>query len=128
MDKLQIQVLEFHRKFGIFIESSPTAPCHPLAQFRLDLIDEELNELATVFATQDIVEIADAIGDLLMVVYGTAVSCGIDMKPICDEIHRSNMTKTMIPSGFVFKHGKPFKGKVFKEPNLKPIIEQQRRK
>lgn len=61
---------------------------------RGDFIQEELDEYRHALATGGLVEIADALGDLLYVILGTGVHHGIDLQPIFDEIHRSNMTKT----------------------------------
>lgn len=62
---------------------------------------------------------ADALGDLLYVVFGAAVTFGIDMGPIFDEIHRSNMTKI---GGPVRPDGKRLKPATYEPPNLKPLL------
>ncbi len=60
---------------------------------RVSWISEELQELSQALQDRDLVEIADALGDILYFVFGTAVSLGMDLEPIFDEIHRSNMQK-----------------------------------
>jgi predicted HAD superfamily Cof-like phosphohydrolase len=70
----------------------------------------------------DIERIADALGDLLYVVYGTAVSYGIDMEPVFAEIHRSNMSKGD-PEVVRASNGKILKSRNWTPPNLKPLIE-----
>ena len=70
------------------------------------------------------IAVADALGDLLVVVYGTACAFGINMDPISDEIHRSNMTKFI---GGVKKTaaGKYLKGDHYSAPNLAPLLATQ---
>src|ERR1017187_10166279 len=99
MNKMQEQVQEFHKVFGLTINNKPDYGRVTLIDknLRYDLIKEELEELSDAMYTPNgIVEVADAIGDLLYVVLGTAVTFGIDMDPIFDEIHRSNMTKVPV--------------------------------
>lgn len=108
MDKLQTQVLEFHKTFDCVINDKPTVIDSQTARLRIALIEEELNELVLALGFgrwssgvfyddpnnhPNLVEIADALGDLLYVTIGAAVSCGIDLEPVTDEIHRSNMSK-----------------------------------
>ena len=118
----------------------PTAPTHEVATLRIKLIQEELDELYNAiglgrrFVAQDetehvpfdAVETADAITDLLVVVLGTAVACGIDIQPCWDEVHRSNMTKFI--DGYRREDGKWVKGPSYSPANLKPIIKKQLRK
>lgn len=86
------------------------------ASLRLKLIEEELEELWLAVREGNVVEVADALGDLAYVVYGAAVSFGIDLGKVTDEIHRSNMTKVW-PDGRVKKNGD---GKVVKPPTYSP--------
>lgn len=76
--------------------------------WRSRLIEEELGELSEAWLKRDVVGIADAIADLLYVVYGTAAKVGIDIEPIFDAVHYSNMTKETRGGDF----GKP-KGPAF---------------
>jgi predicted HAD superfamily Cof-like phosphohydrolase len=105
----QKSVLEFHKAFGLTINTSPTCPIPADRLLREKLILEELREL-TEAAT--IVDVADALGDLLYVVLGAAVTYGIDLEPVFKEIHRSNMTKLW--NGIEVK--KNADGKVIKPP------------
>jgi predicted HAD superfamily Cof-like phosphohydrolase len=89
---------------------------------RMRLIGEETAELATAFYARDMVEIADALADLLYVVYGTAVSCGINLNPIFQEVHRSNMTKK---GGHLNHHGKFVKPATYEPPKILEILEKQ---
>lgn len=80
----------------VFQQETPSEPCIPsfeVQQLRISLIQEELFELRAAMAKQDIVETADAIADLLYVVYGTAVACGIHIDEVFEQVHNSNMSK-----------------------------------
>lgn len=132
MNKTQAQVKEFHEKFNCVINDRPTIPDFETLKLRIRLISEELHELqyqgfGLVFRQGDLHRrrseplpdmeaIADGIGDLLYVTYGTAVSLGIDMEPIMDEIHRSNMSKVW-PDGTVHRRED---GKILKSPEYSP--------
>lgn len=90
------------------------------AKLRYELIHEELQELQHAQAKQDIVGIADAIADLLYVVYGAAVAYGIPAQQVFDEVHRSNMSKFI--DGHRREDGKWVKGPSYSPANLKPIL------
>lgn len=83
---------------------------------------EELEELEKALVQGNLIEIADGIADLLYVVYGTAVECGLDMEPIYKEVHRSNMSKV---GGHKNEFGKWIKPDTYSPADLKPIIERQ---
>ena len=86
-------VLEFHEKFGAVVGESPSIPDSGTVALRINLIEEEVDELKAALAEEDLVATADALADLLYVTYGTAVSFGVDIRPVFDEVHRANMTK-----------------------------------
>lgn len=94
MFSAQRKVLEFHRKHQLPEADAPTVIDKEIAQHRLGLITEELREFVEAANADNLVGIADALADLLYVVLGTAVAYGIDIAPVFDEVHRSNMTKT----------------------------------
>jgi len=119
----QLKVRRFHEKAGATINDVPTIPSEKDCILRLELIREELEELAVAFAVKNFVPIADAIGDLLYVVYGTAVTCGIDIQPIFNAIHESNMTKFI--DGHRRADGKWIKGPSYKPVDLQPLLEHQ---
>jgi len=115
---------------GDFMESmdqevriKPTFPDDRIQKLRLDLIEEELDELQYGIDNKDLVEIADALTDLLYVVYGAGHSFGIDLDECFHEVHRSNMSKL----GPDFKPIKREDGKVMKPatyspPDLKTVL------
>ena len=134
MKDSQTQVTEFMVCAGQECPQKPTIPSPEVMTLRYNLIQEELDELITDgFGDPDNIfiephepnleKIADAIGDLLVVVLGTAVACGINIEPIFNEIMRSNMTKFI--EGYRREDGKWMKGKSFTPPNLQPILDAQ---
>lgn len=136
MDTVQKQVLEFHNAGGHLINDVPSYIDDKTIILRQRLITEETNELFNAMCDCDLVSIADALADLLYVVYGTAVSYGIDMEPISAEVHRSNMTKfgnpgeyqnTCDESGKSIKDagGKTLKPSTYDPPRLVSILESQ---
>lgn len=86
-------VQDFHEQFDIHVAAQPAIPDEATQKLRIRLIQEEFNELQEALATQDLSAVAKELADLLYVVYGTAVSCGVDMEPVFREVHRSNMSK-----------------------------------
>jgi len=124
MDKTQEMVREFHYKHGHRVGACPGIPSLEEMHLRDRLMEEELNEFGGAMNNADLVACADALGDLIYVAYGAALSLGLDMKPIIAEIHRSNMTK---PLGR--QVGKKVrKGTGYEPPNLEEIIQEQARR
>ena len=114
----QALVREFHEAFGHPVADKPALIPWARGIKRADFIQEELDEYEDAVRVDDLVEIADALGDILYFVYGTAVEYGIDLDPVFREIHESNMSK-------LGEDGKPvphpeLEGKRGKGPNLRP--------
>ncbi|MGH7921872.1 MAG: hypothetical protein ACREQM_18295 [Candidatus Dormibacteraceae bacterium] len=126
MHEAQRKVREFHDRFGCAANDRPTWPGYPAHRLRMALLDEELAELRNAGETGDLVEIADALGDLLYVTYGAAVTYGIDLEPIFDEIHRSNMSKGE-PQVRVRCDGKVLKGTGYSPPRVDRVLAAQAR-
>ena len=99
----QQMVLEFHKEFDIHIAETPSVPDDKTKTLRVRLIQEEFDELREAFERNDLPHIAKELADLLYVVYGTAISYGIDMEPVFQEVQRSNMSKV---GGYKRKDGK----------------------
>mgnify|MGYP003343800326 FL=1 len=96
--------------------SIPGIPDAALRKLRDDLIDEERDELKIALDAGDVVKVADALADILYVVYGTADTYGIPIDACFREVHRSNMAK-------LDENGKPIKradGKFLKPPGWTP--------
>lgn len=89
------KVAEFHRTFGAPILSSPQIPSEERCKLRVNLLQEELNELSDAIQAGDIVEIADALADLQYVLSGAILEFGLKDKfdTLFDEVQRSNMSK-----------------------------------
>ena len=118
----QRMVSEFHRAFEILIASTPTAPDEATRSLRIRLIQEEFEELQAALGQQDLAAVAKELADLLYVVYGTAVSCGIDLDPVFREVHRSNMTKV---GGHKRADGKWVKPAWYSPARIQPILASQ---
>lgn len=97
----------FMQKFEQECPDKPTIPSFDIQKLRLELIDEERGELRAALAAGNLIETADAIADLLYVVYGTAVACGIDIDKVFEEVHRSNMSKLWTMAELVVLDDKP---------------------
>jgi predicted HAD superfamily Cof-like phosphohydrolase len=115
------KVAEFMIAFGQDVETEPQWTS--VSELRYSLIDEELKELRQSLNDRDIVGVADALTDLLYVIYGAGHSFGIDLDKCFEEVHSSNMTKLGEDGEPIYRaDGKVLKGKNFKEPNLKKIL------
>ena len=124
MDGTNFELVEdFMEAMGQEVNAVPTFPEEDIQRLRLDLIEEELDELHYAIDNKDMVEIADALGDLLYVVYGAGHAFGIDLDECFKEIHASNMSK-LGPDGKPIKRedGKVLKPDTFFPPDLKTIL------
>lgn len=114
-------VSEFHTAFGQPIRPCPTVDV-PEVQLRIDLLQEELDELKAALATKDIVGTADALADLEYVLHGAALTFGIDLNGCVAEVHRSNMSKLVDGKPLLRADGKVLKGPDYSPPNLLPLL------
>lgn len=124
MNDEQRMVHDFHERFQLPRQDSPTWPGEAVHRLRVSLIDEELAELRNAGEAHDLVQVADALADLLYVVYGTAVTYGIDLDPVFKEIHRSNMSKGD-PEVVTRPDGKILKGANYRAPEVAGVLEVQ---
>ena len=122
MNDAQQMVLEFHQQFDIQVASSPTVPDEETQTLRVRLIQEEFEELQEALKNKELSGIAKELADLLYVVYGTAVSCGIDMEPVFKEVQRSNMSKI---GGHKQEDGKWVKPPTYSPADIEPILKNQ---
>ncbi len=108
---------EFHERFALPRSSTPTLDVSPaLADLRNSLLREEVCELIEACDAGDLTAIADGIADVLYVVYGTAVTYGLDADALLREVHRSNMSK-LDANGQALQRDD---GKILKGPNYSP--------
>ena len=114
---------DFMEAFGQSVQVDPTWPDFNTRELRIELIQEELEELSDAVADRDMVQIADALTDLLYVVYGAGHSFGIDLDECFKEVHSSNMSK-LGPNGKPIhrEDGKVMKGPGYFEPDLEGIL------
>ena len=109
----------FMKTFGQEIKNKPSFSTKKINQLRISLIQEELDELKEAMANNDLLEVADALTDLLYVTYGAGHAFGIDLDKCFNEVQNSNMSK-------LGEDGKPIYnelGKVMKGPNyFKPDL------
>ena len=115
---------DFMNAFGQEVLTEPTCPSPELAKLRLELIREEVEELNVGIEGMDIVEIADALTDILYVVYGAGHAFGIDLDECYAEVHRSNMSKLGEDGKPIYREdGKVLKGPNYFHPNLEDILD-----
>ncbi len=109
----------FMKTFGQEVKNKPSFSTDKINKLRLDLIKEELSELTDAMNNKDLLEVADALTDILYVTYGAGHAFGIDLDKCFDEVQNSNMSK-------LDENGKPIydeNGKVMKGPNyFKPDL------
>lgn len=118
----QAMVEAFHRMFDIMVQRAPIVVDERTRALRERLIQEEFEELKEAMAKNDLPAIAKEMADLLYVVYGTAVSYGIDMDPVFREVHRSNMSKV---GGYKREDGKWVKPATYSPAAIAPILAEQ---
>jgi len=114
---------DFMEAFGQRVELEPTWPSFDTRELRLDLISEEFGELGDAIENRDMVQIADALTDLLYVIYGAGHAFGIDLDECFQEVHSSNMSKLGEDGRPIYREdGKVLKGPNFFEPDLGGIL------
>ena len=113
------KVKQFMQTFGQEVKIKASFSDEKTNQLRFDLISEELEELKNAMESKDLLEVADALTDILYVTYGAGHAFGIDLDKCFDEVQNSNMSK-------LGENGKPIyneSGKVMKGPNyFKPDL------
>ena len=117
------KVKTFMNTYGQEVKERATFPENKIVQLRIDLIEEELNELKEAVKNNDIIEVADALTDILYVTYGAGHSFGVDLDKCFDEVQRSNMSKLGVDGKPIYNEsGKVMKGPDYFAPDLKKII------
>ena len=117
------KVKAFMNTYGQDVQEKASFPEDSIVQLRVDLIEEELNELKEAIKNNDIVEVADALTDILYVTYGAGHSFGVNLDKCFDEVQRSNMSKLGEDGNPIYNDsGKVMKGPNYSAPDLKKII------
>ena len=124
MNDEQLMVRDFHQHFGLPCSDRPSWPGEAVHRLRVLLIEEELAELRNAGEARNLVAVADALADLLYVVYGAAETYGIDLQPVFREIHRSNMSKGD-PEIVRRPDGKILKGERYSPPRVGEVMQTQ---
>ena len=121
-------VHEFHSAFGLGIENSPTVDLGVKKNLlRYELMREENEEYLEAANNGDLVEVADALGDMLYILCGTIIEHGMQDKieEVFNEIQRSNMSKLGADGKPIYREdGKVLKGPNYFKPNIKEILEK----
>ena len=117
------KVKEFMKTFGQEVVEKPQWPHDQVKKLRLDLIQEELEELEDACEKGTLIDVADALTDILYVVYGAGHSFGIDLDKCFAEVHQSNMSKLDTNGKPLYnKEGKVIKGPRFRIPDLEKVL------
>ena len=116
-------VKHFMTTYGQEVKTKSEFPEEQIIKLRIDLIKEELNELTDAIKQRNLVEVADALTDILYVTYGAGHSFGINLDLCFTEVQRSNMSKLGEDGKPIYnEHGKVMKGSNYIKPNLKQFI------
>ena len=118
-------VKDFHQAFGQRVGEIPELPSKEERELRRKLLAEEYTEYVVAEYHNDIVEIADALADIIYIAAGTAVSYGIPLDRIFTEVHRSNMAKLVDGKVIRRSDGKVQKPEGWTPPNIKNILDSK---
>ena len=113
----------FMKTFGQEVKTKPSFSTDKINKLRIDLIKEELEELTEAMNNKDLLEVADALTDILYVTYGAGHAFGIDLDKCFEEVQNSNMSKLGEDGKPIYnENGKVLKGPNYFKPNLLKII------
>ena len=113
----------FMKTFGQEVKNKPAFSTDKINKLRLDLIKEELSELTDAMKNKDLLEVADALTDILYVTYGAGHAFGIDLDKCFDEVQNSNMSKLDEDGKPIYnEHGKVMKGPNYFKPDLSKFV------
>ena len=113
----------FMKTFGQEVKTKPSLSTDKINKLRIDLIKEELDELQEAMKNNDLLEIADALTDILYVTYGAGHAFGIDLDKCFDEVQNSNMSKLGENGEPIYNEsGKVMKGPKYFKPDLSKFV------
>ena len=113
----------FMKTFGQDVKVKPSFSTDKINKLRIDLIKEELDELSQAMENKDLLEVADALTDILYVTYGAGHAFGINLDKCFDEVQNSNMSKLDENGKPIYnEHGKVMKGPNYFKPNLSKFV------
>ncbi|MDA7562291.1 nucleoside triphosphate pyrophosphohydrolase family protein [Candidatus Pelagibacter sp.] len=117
------KVKTFMETFGQEIKNKPSFSTDKINSLRYDLIKEELDELKTAMENKDLLEVADALTDILYVTYGAGHAFGIDLDKCFEEVQNSNMSKLDVDGKPIYNElGKVMKGPKYFKPDLTKFV------
>ena len=115
----------FMETFGQEVKTKPAFGTDKINNLRYDLIKEELDELKVAIENNDLLEVADALTDILYVTYGAGHAFGIDLNKCFEEVQNSNMSKLDESGKPIYNDaGKVMKGPKYFKPDLSKLINQ----
>jgi predicted HAD superfamily Cof-like phosphohydrolase len=113
----------FMETFGQEVKKKPSFSNDKINKLRYALIEEELNELKEAMQNKDLLEVADALTDILYVTYGAGHAFGIDLDKCFNEVQKSNMSKLGSDNKPIYNdEGKVMKGPKYFKPNLSKFL------
>lgn len=118
-------VKEFHDTYNCYTAKDGVVefPSEDVRKVRFDILKEEWEEYIDAEEADDMVEVADALADMIYIAYGTALSYGIPLDEVLAEVQRSNMSKLGEDGKPIYREdGKVLKGPNFSEPDIKSIL------
>ena len=117
------KVGNFMKTFGQEVKEKPSFSSDKINKLRLDLIEEELSELKEAMKNNDLLEVADALTDILYVTYGAGHAFGINLDKCFEEVQNSNMSKLSAAGEPLYNDvGKVMKGPNYFKPDLSKFI------
>ena len=113
----------FMKTFGQEVKTKPSFSSDKINKLRIDLIKEELSELTEAMDNKDLLEVADALTDILYVTYGAGHAFGINLDKCFEEVQNSNMSKLDENGKPIYnEHGKVMKGPKYFKPDLSKFV------
>ena len=118
-----LKVKKFMNTYGQEVKSKTEFPNENIIKLRLNLIKEELEELKVAINQKDLLEVADALTDILYVTYGAGHAFGINLDKCFNEVQKSNMSKLGADGKPIYnENGKVMKGPKYFKPDLKQFL------
>ena len=119
------KVKTFMETFGQEVKTKPSFSTDKINSLRYELIKEELEELKVAMEKKDLLEVADALTDILYVAYGAGHAFGIDLDKCFEEVQNSNMSKLSEEGKPIYNEsGKVMKGPKYFKPDLTKFIDK----
>ena len=117
------KVKKFMQTFGQEVKLKPSFSSEKINDLRYNLIKEELDELKQAMKDKDLLEVADALTDILYVTYGAGIAFGIDLDKCFEEVQNSNMSKLGVDGKPIYNEaGKVMKGPNYFKPDLSKFV------